>query len=459
MKNIRYIGRDPICKAFARQTGITWTTGMVDTVLDDRVAAQMLKYTAVFEDAGDAMASVGVLGVGPSGLTAGGNSLTPSQAAHVQQGVFPGVLTARMRAMALSTTGAEGDSLVVGAAAEASPYAQWILRKGLRVADVGNLAVGGTRTDQIAARLPTLLALNPGTVFLGGGVNDILQSVAVATLKSRVVENINTALAAGVDVIDLGLPPTNTSANVPAYVKHELWRRVWCAKNGIKHLNAWEKLATAAGAYKSGTNISADPTHYNTYGASLLVDDLDALWRSPVAPPSPLLAMTDTAADAGTFIGNAVSFTDTDTNGIPNSWFSSGSGGTYSIQPADSGGFGNWARCAMTGGVSVGMNPTAVTLASLGWNVGDKLAVGVRIRTSDTSQALSVSAYVTGITVSGSQPLFDYKGGETGSDITVYRELIIAAGTTINFSIFGSGTGYFEINRPIVVNLTQMGLA
>jgi len=86
MKNIRYIGRDPICKAFARQTGITWTTGMVDTVLDDRVAAQMLKYTAVFEDAGDAMGAMTPLGVGPDGLTAGGNSLTPSQAAQVRMG-------------------------------------------------------------------------------------------------------------------------------------------------------------------------------------------------------------------------------------------------------------------------------------------------------------------------------------------------------------------------------------
>lgn len=52
MRNIRYIGSDPICKAFHLQTGIIWTTGMVDTVLDDAVADKMLKYTSVFEDAG-----------------------------------------------------------------------------------------------------------------------------------------------------------------------------------------------------------------------------------------------------------------------------------------------------------------------------------------------------------------------------------------------------------------------
>jgi hypothetical protein len=399
-----------------------------------------------------------IVSLTPTGLAIGGSEPTSAQRAQMREGIdISTLMFARMRAMSLSTIGAEGDSLVAGAAASASPMSQLVLRKSIGAATVGNKAVGGSQTSVIAGRLAALIALNPGAALLGGGVNDIISGVASETLKTRVIANIQTLLAAGIDVIDLGLPPTNTTANVPAYVKHEIWRRLWCAKNGVKHLDAWAKLATSTGGYAAGLNLDAE--HYNTAGASLLVDDLDALWRSTVAPAVPLLAMTDTASDAATFVGNAISFTDTDANGIPNSWFAYGSGGTYSIQNADAGGFGKWARCAMAGGSSVGLNPTSVTLASLGWAIGDKLAVGMRIRTSDVSQALSVSAYLTGITTSSSQPLFNYKGGETGSDITVYGEVVITGGTTVNLQIFGSGTGYFEINRPVVVNLTSMGLA
>ena len=109
----------------------------------------------------------------------------------------------------------------------------------------------------------------------------------------------------------------------------------------------------------------------------------------------------------------------------------------------------------MSGGSAVGFTPTAVTLASLGWTIGDRLAIGFRMRTSDATAALSVSCYVTGITVSGSQPLFN----DSFDELTQYSELVIGGGTVINIQWFATGTGWFEVNRPIVVNLTKLGLA
>lgn len=357
----------------------------------------------------------------------------------------------------ITSLAAAGDSLMVGAAPTASPYTQWTLQKSLAGLDRGNLAVPGNRTDQIAATLPALIALGARTVLLDGGVNDIIQLQTQTVSRAQVITNIKTLQAAGVDVIDVGLPPTNTPGLVPTYVQHEIWRRIWCMKNSVKHIDAWAPLATGAGGYTSGLNI--DAVHWNTYGASLLVPQVDLAWKSSIAVPVSLLAMTDVATDAGTFLSNTISYVDTNADGVPDTWFSAGAGGTYSIQPADSGSFGKWFRCAITGQTNTGFNCTAVTLASLGWAIGDKLAVGFRVRTVDSSQALALTVSITGGSVSAPTPLFQYKGGATGSDITVYAEATITGGSAIGFQILGTGTGYFEMNRPIIVNLTQMGFA
>lgn len=44
-----------------------------------------------------------------------------------------------------------------------------------------------------------------------------------------------------------------------------------------------------------------------------------------------------------------------------------------------------------------------------------------------------------------------------GDSYTVYNELLITGGTTVNIQPFATGTGYFEMNRPIIVNKTKLG--
>lgn len=57
MRNIKYIGAKPTEDAFFDRTQIIWTPGKVDTVLDDALATEMLRF-AEFEDAGDSQAVV-----------------------------------------------------------------------------------------------------------------------------------------------------------------------------------------------------------------------------------------------------------------------------------------------------------------------------------------------------------------------------------------------------------------
>lgn len=89
MRNIRYIGNSAVNKAFYLQTGIIWTPGKVDTVLDDKTAAEMLMYTDVFEDAGDSFAvNSGAMSLDPTaGLLLGGAAPTEQQRAAVLAGI------------------------------------------------------------------------------------------------------------------------------------------------------------------------------------------------------------------------------------------------------------------------------------------------------------------------------------------------------------------------------------
>jgi hypothetical protein len=242
------------------------------------------------------------------------------------------------------------------------------------------------------------------------------------------------------------------TANVAAYVQDELYMRLWSLRNGFQRTDSWTPLATAAGGFISGTN--SDAVHINAVGARLLVPDMEMLFQNRDRNTRyPLLAMTDTAAHALTWIANAISFTDSNADGVPDSWNAAGAGGTYSITAADSGDLGAWARTTMTAGTSVGLGATAVTLASLGWSIGDRLAIGYRIRSSAATITNTVN--LTGVSVS-TVSLFNEPGP---TDRYVYHETTLTAGTVINISIVGTGTGWFEFSRPIVVNLTQMGLA
>lgn len=348
-----------------------------------------------------------------------------------------------------------GDSLIAGAVAGGSPYNKATTRGGIKFRNTGNFSVGGTRTDQMLTQVALASAAGARVVVIDGGINDIVQGVSESTLQVNWIANITAILAAGMRPIDVGLPPTNTAGNVPRYCQHEIWRKLYCYKYDIQHADVYTPLATAAGAYRSGYNT--DAVHYNSVGAYYAEPIITAHITTPITSSAPLLAMTDTAADSAAFPGNAVSFSGTIGS---NGWFGpTGAGGAMSVTAADTGDLGAWMRCTCTAAVSAGFTPAAVSIASLGWAIGDKIAIGFRIRWGDTSGALAVSAYFTGIGITGDQPLFQDLGGPTGDAMTVYKEVAIASGVNIGVSFFASGTGWFEVNRPIIVNLTKLGLA
>jgi lysophospholipase L1-like esterase len=347
-----------------------------------------------------------------------------------------------------------GDSITAGTANGNSYIGMFTLINNGIYFDCGNFGASGERSDQILLRVNSVIASGARTVFVQCGINDIVQGVPEATLRANCIA-IWTAFAnAGIQVIDVGLPPTNTGANVPRYVQHNLWRSLYCSFNGIRHFSIWPLLATNAGAFATG--LFTDAIHPNTAGAYTVATALTTFVNSNKFG-SATLALTDSATDNGSAFGNTVTWANT--GGLPTAWFQPITSGVIvpSVVAPDANSFGSWARSTLTTAVDAGLESTGVTLASLGWAIGDRIFLGCRYRWVDASQSLTNNIlYLTPAV--NQQAFFQVKGGVTGGDVIVQAISTITGGTLHNMDFRASGTGYFELNRPICVNLTKMGL-
>lgn len=339
----------------------------------------------------------------------------------------------------------------------------------------GNLAVSGKRSDEIlASQVPQAIAIGAAAVT-GGithcltqfGTNDILQGKTEASLRANAISIWSTLRAAGIEPIDIGLQPVTSSTNSQLAAGHNAWRRNYCRQEGILHIDIWPSLASSGGTGGYASGLGYDTVHPNAYAHKVITTLIRAALLKPYTF-SPFLAEVDDRTFASmpnttNLISNGVSFTDTNADGVADTIGTVGSGGTYTTQAVDSGGFGKWQRCAISAGTTVGFNTTAQTLATMGWAIGDKLRTSFRLRWVDTSHALSVSAKFTGITAAAGSDvntLFnDLAGTTTGDDQYIEHDCVIGGGTVVGYQWTATGTGYFEVNRPIVMNLTQLGLS
>lgn len=333
-----------------------------------------------------------------------------------------------------------------------------------------NRGAGSARTDQIAAQLPLVIADGANACILNGGVNDINAGVAAATIRANLIANWNALLSAGVLPIDVGQLPrdgaggTNDARRL-AQADLQLWRQLYCERNGIPHVNAWPQLANPDGTWATGMGDGG--LHPVSPGLDALADRIVERLDAPGQSPRFLELIDRSAGIGGNCLRNAVSFGGVQSGSLPANWFASGSAGspTYSVRAPDAGEFGNWLRCTFgesTGGAYVGFSATAATIATLGWNVGDRVAVGVRLKTSTDGPANLVPR----VLVSAAANLFllyDDHAGAAGEDYYLHYEYTIpASNNAVGLTAYAKATSagsYFEINRPVIYNLTANGLA
>ena len=90
---------------------------------------------------------------------------------------------------------------------ETSQYLYWAQARDPRL-DCRNLGVGGERTDQISARVPTAVA-GADVLVIQGGINDIVQGRAVGLATNDLRATVEEGRAAGMLVVIAEVLPWN----------------------------------------------------------------------------------------------------------------------------------------------------------------------------------------------------------------------------------------------------------
>jgi lysophospholipase L1-like esterase len=363
---------------------------------------------------------------------------------------------------------AEGDSITAESLGLGSYAYRVRLTPTSSTTALANYAVAGSQTTGVLARLSSgLLASGAKRAFLGIGVNDIENAVVEATLKANIISIWQQMLNAGIMPLDVGVHPRTlyndgTAAKTLDRVKHMYWRALAARKNGVCYRDLFSRLSQNNGQYLTEVCIGGtDALHPNSKGGAIGYAAAAPMLTQDIVDPFLCLADVAPVGVPGTGL---LSLVDTNVDGIADPYFASGAGATYSITNAgtNDGDKGKWQRTTLTGQTNVGIQGLTGTMAALGWNIGDKIAIAYNVRgKADSGQSLIV-ALNTGswglAPVSGSRMNISLSS-ELEESFYFYEENTITSGSTATLYFRGTGSGYFEINRPVIINLTQIGLA
>ena len=151
--------------------------------------------------------------------------------------------------------------------------------------EVHNLGVGGDTTDDLKARLSDVVALNPGTVVLLIGTNDLSKGRSV----EHVVQNIETILVTlrnelpDAEILLQSVLPR--SAEYADEIR-DINRHIWQFASSVRthYLDLWPALSVADGSLNA--EYSADQLHVNALGYEAWLSELEpALERVYGLPP------------------------------------------------------------------------------------------------------------------------------------------------------------------------------
>lgn len=324
---------------------------------------------------------------------------------------------------------------------------------------------GKTSFDVLKEQVPLALASGASHCFTQFGTNDFTGGWSQGTTRANAISIWKALRAGGVEPIHVGLQPVSNSTNFARACAFNLWAKTYCRQNQILYIDIMPLMADGGtGGYKTG--LGYDAVHPSSVGMGVIAKEVSAQTTRPYAL-TPTLAECDydfMAYNAFSLNKNAISMVDTNTDGVPDNYYEQGTGGVVSIQPVDTDGYGKWLRATLTADTNYGFGANAINMSNNGWAVGDRIVAAYRVRWVDVNQALVLNAKFTGITAAAGSDTFsmynEQASTNTGDDCFIYHEATI--GTTFSGSIgyewLGTGTGYFEVNRPVIYNLTQMGL-
>ncbi len=347
-----------------------------------------------------------------------------------------------------------GDSINAGATG-GSWYEIMVRKYGFEFINKGNFAIGGKTSQEIIdEQLDDALASGADVIVMGAGANDIgaVSAYNSLTLKNNIEYIWDTIQAAGIEVIDTSLVPCDyTDGNRDKeHVNINYWRKQRCRQRGITHIDFFELVTNKDGHWAS--TMGSDQLHPSWKATHLMAAHArDVILNGTTRP---FLAEIDDLNYAGRPFTNAISYGSA--AGTPSGYYTTGTGGTVSIQSPDAGTLGSWMRVTCASAASAAINNSEKELVTLGYEQGDRIALGCKLRTNGN---INLSIIYTGGTTVVEQPMWQYSFPTSGATYDLYHETaIVSAAQYLGVRFFADGTGYFEINRPVLINLTKQGL-
>lgn len=343
-----------------------------------------------------------------------------------------------------------------------SPFTYACIFSKQRIRHFYNAGVASETSTQIEARFDTdVVARDPAAALIWAGTNDDLDTEYLPTTVN-LQSMINEALAAGILPVLLTLPANNSDTGSIHLNRARL--RFWCinqaAKLGIPLVDTFAITNDPeTGDWLSG--YSGDGVHPTELAARAIGQQISDV-LSPLLPDTPLYLHSD-GSDTGNLCENGCFIGDTNTDGVANVWFASGSGGTptYSLETGTLPVVGNWQKLEVTGS-----SPDRHLLSqviSTGFAPGDTLEFSCRIKSVGVVAAghrINVGVITADGTPSQVFPLYNaIFDADYGA---VYARFDVPTGTSamrVDVGISGSsGTVSVEVAQVSLVNLTTLGV-
>lgn len=350
-----------------------------------------------------------------------------------------------------------GDSLTAGAWDTASQVqgASWPLYaqmfSGGRVFIGRNSGIGGDQTSMMLTRFDTdVTPYRPSTVTLLGGINDIGNSIPLATTQANITAMVTKIRGIGAVPVLCTTAPSNTSGYHAQISVLNNWLRRFAAAQGIALIDFCKLLIDPTNGNYLSTYFN-DGTHPNELGTRAMGQAAsDAL--GPVLPPwTPPLA-NDNTDTSGLITTNPLLITDTNSDGIPDGWISyGGSSGFANALVTDSVTPGKLMQITQTANASIRL--LEIGPITTGYSIGDRLSVSGVITSNGGVQA----QIKVDFGVSNAQPA-NFTGAVTRG--VVYQEMTVPTGATgvLIDCIAGAGTGVVAWGQITVLNLTRLGI-
>lgn len=266
----------------------------------------------------------------------------------------------------------------------------------VNVSNIVNGGVAGERSDQIAARLPALIAANPTVrnLVIECGANDATQLVPTVTYTANVESMVRLGKQAGCRVLVYSPPPrrspaTHTTAIRGLLAEYKVAAKALCIKYGVAFADIDIDLQDKATGDLIST-YSADGLHVNTTGHWLMANRGAVAFMATYPRPASSLSREG----APNLVGNSLFLTDL------TGWSQAGAGATFR-HVDDPYGRLEYGRCASlefaTGTGAITLSRAVTATGADTWAVGDTMVLEAQLYLDDSV----LTGYVDKVTSGG----------------------------------------------------------